>query len=253
MGAEAQTERMEQKERPARDRWPDERYEVGALLFRDDFAGDGGAPLKEWVPEMEAAGTVEARRGKLVIDVPRGCTVWFRPELSGPLLIEYDATAVQKGGPNDRVSDLNCFWMAQDPKRPGQLLESRRSGKFADYDALRTYYVGQGGNANTTTRFRRYVGTPGNRPLLPEHDLTAPEFLLRPNVKQRIRLVACGGLVQYWRDGRRLFEMTDPEPYTRGWFGLRTVHSHLEIERFRVLRLAPAAARAGTIGGGGAL
>ena len=60
MGAEAQTERMEREERPARDRWPDEHYEVGALLFRDDFAGDGAAPLKEWVPEMEAAGTVPA-------------------------------------------------------------------------------------------------------------------------------------------------------------------------------------------------
>ena len=35
--------------------------------------------------------------------------------------------------------------------------------RSATYDTLRTYYVGYGGNANTTTRFRRYDGT-GARP-----------------------------------------------------------------------------------------
>jgi hypothetical protein len=204
-------------------------------LYRDDFArGD----LRDWRADHEGVGTVEAARGHLNIDVPKGCTIWYRHELTGPLLIEYEATAVQRGGPNDRVSDLNCFWMAQDPRRPGRLLDVPRSGKFADYDSLRTYYVGLGGNSNTTTRFRRYIGRPGDRPLLPEHDLQTADFLIKPNVKQTIRLVACGSLIPYYRNDRLLFDVSDPAPYTRGWFGLRTVHNHLEIARFRVHRLA---------------
>ena len=35
-----------------------------------------------------------------------------------------------------------------------------RSGTFAEYNDLLTYYVGLGGNRNTTTRFRRYIGDP---------------------------------------------------------------------------------------------
>jgi hypothetical protein len=218
--------------------WPDSRFTVAEELHRDDFAS---GELRNWTAEQEKEGVVEVRRGKLVVDVPGGCTVWFRPELKGPLMIEYDATVVERGGANDRVSDLNCFWMAHDPRRAQKPVpDARRSGKFADYDDLKTYYVGLGGNANTTTRFRRYVGEPGNRPLLPEHDLTTPEYLIRPNLRQRVRLVACGRLIQFYRDEARVFELNDPEPYTRGWFGFRTVTSHLEFARFRVFRLNPA-------------
>ena len=107
------------------------------------------------------------------------------------------------GGPNDRVSDLNCFWMARDARSPDDIFATRRSGQFADYNQLRTYYVGLGGNGNTTTRFRRYIGDVENRPLLPEHDLRDPENLLKPNVPQLVRLVACGPLIGYQRDDKR--------------------------------------------------
>jgi hypothetical protein len=110
----------------------------------------------------------------------------------------------------------------------------RRGGAFREYDTLRTYYASVGGNANTTTRFRRYIGESDNRPLLPEHDLRAAEFLLVPNVPTRIRLVSDGRRVEVWRDGRRLFEFTDPEPYTSGRFALRTVASHLVVSDLRV-------------------
>lgn len=222
----------------------DPRYKVGPLLYQDNF--DSAADFStRWAVERENnEGTVEVRDRRLVIDVPRGCSVWFRTELTGPVLIEYDATAVSKGGKNDRVSDLNCFWMARDPARPGgRLLDGTlRGGAFAEYDTLCAYYVGLGGNANTTARFRRYIGKKGDRPLLPEHDLRATEFLLRPNIRQRVRLVSCDNLVQFWRDDRRLFELKDDAPYTSGWFALRTVTSHLHIEKFRVYRLLPSAA-----------
>jgi hypothetical protein len=182
---------------------------------------------------------VQSRDGKLVIDVPAGCTVWFKPVIKGPVLIEYEATVIKAVGPNDRVSDLNCFWMARDARSPKDIFATRRSGKFTDYNQLRTYYVGLGGNSNTTTRFRRYIGDVENRPLLPEHDLRDPKDLIVPNVPQTIRLVACGPLIQYYRDDRRLFELIDTEPYTSGWFGFRTVHNHMAIRRFRVYRLHP--------------
>jgi Domain of unknown function (DUF6250) len=197
----------------------------GKRLFSDDFTR-GLSPFI-WTVELEKGGSVDAKGGILSLDVPAGCTVWFRQELRGPVVIEYEATMIQRGGPNDRVSDLNCFWMARDAR-------VNRSGKFADYNTLRGYYVGQGGNTNTTTRFRRYIGDPVLRPLLPEHDLKAP--LLEPNTPMKIRLLADGSHIQYSYDGRVVFDFRDPEPYTRGWFGFRTTFSHIEIRNFRVTR-----------------
>ena len=216
----------------------DARYAIGPLLHRDDFSSG----LSQWSVDLERSGTVEAGRGVLDIDVPAGATVWLRTELRGPVMIEYEAIAVSEGGPNDRVSDLNAFWMATDPRRA----DGRpwpRSGAFSDYDGLLTYYVGQGGNGNTTTRMRRYVGETSNRPLLPEHDLSDAARMLVPNAPQTIRLVAAGGLIQYWRNGAKVFELDDPQPYARGWFGIRTTASHLRIRNVRIHALTPAVAR----------
>jgi hypothetical protein len=193
--------------------------------------------LQQWSIELEQPGTVRALDGVLEIDVPAGTTLWFKPELSGPIAIMFDATAIAAGGPNDRVSDLNVFWMARNKDGEPAPFAQPRSGAFADYNDLLTYYVGLGGNSNTTTRFRRYIGDPVSRPLLPEHDLSTPEFLLTPNRSQTIMLVADGPRIEYWRDGVRLLQYEDPSPYTRGWFAIRTVRSHLRIERLRVHRV----------------
>ena len=213
-----------------------EPWRLGRRLHADDF----GHGLDQWLIEAEKPAQVSVTAGLLDIDAPEGLTAWFRPELKGPVAIDYLAQAVSAGGPNDRVSDLNCFWMAADPRSPSDLLARPRSGAFSDYDQLQTYYVGQGGNANTTTRFRRYVGRDGDRPLLPENDRKGAEDLLRPNAVQRIRLIAFGGLIQYWRDGGKVFEYRDASPYARGWFALRTTRSHLRIRDFQVHALRPA-------------
>jgi hypothetical protein len=188
--------------------------------------------LSQWVGEQQPGGTVTVADGKLVISDKGGCTVWFRERLHAPVKITCTARVSAKG----RVSDLNCFWMASDPARPDDLFTAghKRDGKFATYDALRTYYVGYGGNSNTTTRFRRYDGS-GARPLLPAHDLSAPEFLLKPDHAYRITLIAgADGRVQFIRDGQVIFDWHDPEPLRSGWFGFRTVDSRLEISDFQV-------------------
>ena len=172
---------------------------------------------RAWPPKLAViwcSSLEDAKAGALVIDVPAGATIWFKPQLSGPVIIQYEAIMVKAGGPHDRVSDLNCFWMATDARSPGDLFATGRSGKFEDYNQLRTYYVGQGGNGNTTTRFRRYVGSADQRPLLPEHDLRSPQFLLKPNVSQVIQLVAWGSRIQYWRNGKLVFDFVDESPPT---------------------------------------
>jgi hypothetical protein len=199
-----------------------------APLFSDDFRGG----LAAWVIEQQPGGSVSAADGVLTIADAGGCTVWFREPLTAPVTIRYRATVSSAA----RVSDLNCFWMASDPARPGDLFGPGhgRTGKFATYDGLRTYYVGYGGNTNTTTRFRRYDGS-GARPLRPEHDLGGVEFLLRADHAYEIALVAgADGRVQFIRDGVVVFDWTDPEPLRRGWFGFRTVWSRIEITNFRV-------------------
>ena len=209
------------------------------VLFKDDFDND----LDNWFIEREKGGEVSALDGRLDIDVPAGCTVWFRPMLSGSIAIEYDATAVQAGGANDRVSDLNCFWMAHDPKHPDDLFASPRSGKFTDYNTLLLYYAGIGGNGNTTTRFRRYIGAAVERPLLPEHDLSEPKFMLQPNLTQKIRIVAARNTIELFRDGQQLFHLQDSEPYVEGWFAFRTTTRHFQIRGFRVFRIETSPSR----------
>ena len=191
--------------------------------------------VSAWRVEAESpAARVRDARDVIDIDTPGGLTLWYPRAITGPVTITFEAMAVSAGGANDHVSDLNAFWMATDPAAPGGSPVGRRSGKFEDYDTLLTYYVGIGGNRNTSTRMRRYVGRPGDRPLLPQHDRADAPALLVPNRWTRIRLIADGSRIAVERDGATLFTLTDAAPYARGWFGLRTTASHLRIRRVRI-------------------
>jgi hypothetical protein len=196
--------------------------------------------LGNWVIEQMPGGTAALRDGALVLEDEGGCTAWWKEKIAAPVEISYEATFVTAGGPHDRLSDLNCFWMAREAKGDIAPFASpaNRLGKFAEYDSLLTYYVGYGGNNNSTTRFRRYDGTAA-RPLRPEHDLSDKRVLLEPNRAYRIKLVARDGKAEYYRDGERIFEFTDPEPLKAGWFAIRTVRSHLVIKNLKIERLKP--------------
>jgi hypothetical protein len=203
------------------------------------------ADLSNWVVEQMPGGRVAGEQGELVIEDAAGCTVWWRHRLTAPVEITYTATMIRAGGPVDRVSDLNCFWMARDPRTPENLFAPGhgRTGKFETYDDLETYYVGYGGNENSTTRFRRYEGA-GVKPLRPEHDLQEERFLLEPNRPYQIRLVAKpDGTVQYYRDGELVFDFRDPHPLREGWFGFRTVWSHMRISEFAIKEAGTARSR----------
>lgn len=212
-------------------------FATDRLLHRDDFTGD----LQQWVVEQKPGGVVRVKDGALEIDDAAGCTVWFRERLNAPVVITYETTFIEAGGPNDRVSDMNCFWMASDPRHPTSLFYEghMRTGQFTSYNTLMTYYVSYGGNFNTTTRFRRYDGT-GARPLLPEHERTGPQFMLEGGKPYHIQLEAhLDGTIRYLRNGVLIYEWKDPQPITEGWFGFRTVNSHQRIRNFAVRRPTP--------------
>jgi hypothetical protein len=197
------------------------------VIASDDFMHG----LDKWVVEQMPGGAVTAENGVLTITDAKGCAVWLKQKLTAPVTISYEVTMRSDA----RVSDMNCFWMATDPKNPKDLFyaDHKRTGKFATYDGLNLYYVGYGGNANTTTRFRRYDGT-GNRPLLPEHDLADAPNLLKPDHTYKITLTAQDGEARFVCDGKILFSYKDPKPLTEGWFGFRTVQSKMVIKNFRV-------------------
>ena len=170
---------------------------------------------------------------------PKGLTLWRKEKMSGRVTIEYDAcVVVEKEG--DRLSDLNCFWMASDPKHPDNIWkrEKWRSGIFLNCYSLQLYYMGYGGNYNSTTRFRRYDGNeagitdPKVRPAILK-EYTDTEHLLKANHWYHIKITNENNRVSYYIDGKRLVDFRDAEPLTEGWFGFRTTLSRTRITNFR--------------------
>ena len=204
------------------------------LMYSEDFS-EG---MENWYPEIMPGGEVKVSDQAMEIDVPGGCTVWYLKKLNQPVMIEYEVVVLDEGGPNDRVSDLNCFWMAQDPENTDDFFKNseNRGGKFNNYNPLRLYYVGVGGHNNTKTRFRRYMGD-GTKPLLPEHDLSDEKHLIKANTLNKIRLAVFGNIVQYYRNGELIFDFYDPEPYSSGYFGIRTVENHMTVDNVKIYRL----------------
>ena len=193
---------------------------------------------ENWVVEQQPEGTVEFNNNSMEITDAEGCTVWFKYQLKGAVKIEYDVIVIDAGGKYDRVSDLNCFWMANDPTSPNDFFKNseQRQGKFTNYHALLQYYVGYGGHNNTKTRFRRYNGNE-NRPLLPEHDLSDKKFMIVPNKTIHIILIANTSEVKYIRNNKVVFNFQDDNPYTEGYFGIRTVNNHLKVFNLIITQL----------------
>lgn len=204
-------------------------YKRGKLLYQDDF--DNG--LKNWVIEIPSTphSAVTTKDNKMLIDVDGGATIWLNKKLSGNVEITYKRKVVVDSGRNDRLSDLNQFWMATDPRNKNLFT---RSGTFSEYDSLLLYYVGFGGNSNTTTRFRKYTGN-GERVLL--SDLTDKEYLLKPNKEYSIKIVLYNGVSKFFVDAKEFFSFRDGSPITEGYFAFRTTQSRQQIGGFRVYRL----------------
>lgn len=210
---------------------PKSTFKVGQLLFEETF--ENGRSISNWISEIQKpdSSSVAVKNGKLNIDVQGGATVWYKPLLTGNIQIEYDVTVVKQGGANDRVSDLNQFWMASDEQKDSPL---GRKGNFSEYDNLRLYYASIGGNNNTTTRFRKYLGT-SEKPLA--YDYTDKLHLLEPNKTYAIKITVFNGNVRFVVNNNTYFEYADTSPYPSGYFAFRTLSNHMLIDNFRVHKL----------------
>ena len=190
---------------------------------------------EDWVTEQKPGGSVAFNTTSLEIKDTAGSTIWYRTKLTSPLEINYSISVINDDDKNYRVSDLNCYWMANESNEDVAPYQShtRRHGAFSEYDSLYTYYVGYGGNNNSTTRFRRYDGTK-NRPLLPENDLRDQKHLLIGNHTYHIKLICKNNLTEYWCDGEKIFSFHDPKPLKSGWFAFRLLKNHVVVTDFKV-------------------
>lgn len=198
------------------------------LVFSDSFTHPLDTAV--WIVELEPlpGSSVAVHHGKLVLDTRGGATVWLNRRLKGNIRIEYTRRIPIEGKTNDRLSDMNQFWMATDPHNPNLFT---RNGKFETYDSLKLYYTGIGGNTNQTTRFRKYTGT-GERTLLQEY--TDTEHLLKPGHTYHIRIEVQNNTISFFVDGNRYFQYTDPNPLHEGYFGFRTTASRHEIDNIKI-------------------
>jgi rhamnogalacturonan endolyase len=201
------------------------------LLFSENFSGELNKTL--WLAEIEPIGksSVHTVKDQLIMDTAGGVTVWFKQKLDGNIRIEYDWKVLVDSGRNDRLSDLNQFWMASDPRNPNLFT---RSGKFETYDSLSLYYVGFGGNTNTTTRFRKYHGN-GQKPLLKEY--LDRKHLLKANQVYHISIVVLNEKMTFSVNDEVFFEYLDPNSLASGYFGFRSTQARHAISHFRVYRL----------------
>lgn len=202
---------------------------------------------KYWTVESESPDYQLTFRGDTAeIVSPLGLTLWRNEKMSGEVTIEYDACVMDEGKPGDRLSDLNCFWMASDPKHPADLWKRKkwRKGIFQRCYSLQLYYLGYGGNHNSTTRFRRYEGDergitdPAARPAILK-EYTDKKHLLTPNRWYHIRIVSRGNRISYYIDNELLVDFRDPQPLTSGWFGFRTTLSRTRITNFNYTAAQP--------------
>ena len=210
------------------------------LVYNDNFHD-----LDDWFVEAQSADTkVVSQENEMEVISPRGVTIWFNKKLNGPVRISYEANVIDQDGPYDRVSDLNCFWMAKDPENIGNFFTRSdwRGGSFGKYYSLKLYYVGYGGHDNTRTRFRKYDGdyqAYKNQDKRPEviREYTDPAHLIVPNQWHRIEIVVDEKNIQYIFNNEVLIDYNDPNPYSSGYFGLRTVNNHLKIRNFKIYRI----------------
>jgi len=201
---------------------------------------------KSWTIESESPDyRLHFLHDTIEVISPKGMTLWYNEKMEGRTVIEYDACLMDEGQEGDRLSDLNCFWMATDPvAKDGSVFQrlKQRSGTFRHCYTMQLYYMGYGGNHNSTTRFRRYHAEAKDNAqaqalsadqlpaILTEY--TDSAHLNVANRWRHIRIEADGMKVRYFIDGECIVDYRDPQPLTSGWFGVRTTWSRLRVANF---------------------
>ena len=210
-------------------------YSQGVGKNRVHFAN------QTWVLEDSSAeAVVEEKNGQLNIVSPDGLTLWCFQQLKGQYEISYAIMVVEEDGVYDRLSDMNCFWGAKDPECPNDFFARShwRNGEFKNYNTLKLFYVGYGGNENKTTRFRGQHGelyapdTANLKPLLKEY--TDEAHLLKPNHWYKIVITATDNITSFSCDGEELFNLKILNGQTDGYFAIRLWKNHVRFKDFKI-------------------
>lgn len=192
---------------------------------------------KYWQVESESKDYHVSFRGDTCeLISPKGLTLWRKEKMHQGMTLEYDACVVDEGQAGDRLSDMNCFWLASDPQARNLWERAAwRSGIFTRCYTLQMYYLGYGGNHNTTTRFRRYNGDEAavedsaRRPAILK-EYTDAAHLLKANHWYHIKIESTlSGRTRFYVDGECIVDYLDPQPLKNGWFGFRTTLSRTRI------------------------
>lgn len=201
------------------------------IIYYDDFSTL--LDKTRWIAEVEPSegSLVYTNNRSLILDTRKGVTLWLNKYLDGNLEIEFDREVLVDGGRNDRLSDMNMFWMATEKKYRKPFA---RKGVFEQYDSLSLYYAGIGGNTNSTSRFRKYEGD-GRKTLIREY--TDQPHLLVKNREYHIRIIVKNRSTSLWLNDECYFYFTDPYPLTGGYFGFRSTWSRQVIKNFKVYQL----------------
>lgn len=197
--------------------------------------------LADWISE-DSSGKLQITCIGDTMDIvsPGGLSLWYKERLTGNYEITYRVKVVGMGGQYDRLSDLNCFWAANDPQHPDDIFARGkwRNGVFQNYNTLNLFYVGYGGNENTTTRFRKYHGAYYGideakiKPLLKEY--TDAFHLLKPNRWYEICIRVADGKATFTVDKEELFRLPVGENEGDGYFALRLLQNHVRLYKFRI-------------------
>ncbi len=219
-----------------------------AMVLTSPLAAQSGLNRQQfnkyWNIESESPDYRVTFRGDTCeLVAPKGLTLWRKQPLTTNTIVEYDAQVVMEGRDSDRLSDLNCFWLASDPQRKDLWSRQQwRNGIFTRCYSLQMYYLGYGGNYNSTTRFRRYTGdergidSAAYRPAILK-EYTDARHLLLPNHWYHIKIESTNGRTRFYVDGECIVDYLDPTPLQRGWFGFRTTLSRTRITNFQARRV----------------
>ena len=263
-----QTGNEEASTRPVIKGYGEGLFEVGELIYANDFENEDDWWLQMEETEATAEPRVDYRNSFLEVLMPgRGATIWNRNKFSGNIAITYKvkapSTYVNELGVV--VRDINAFWHASHPGNADDIFDSEPyDGSFSSYHTLQGYYASIGGRDNTTTRFRRYPrakdGSSINHISLSARD-RLQEYLIKPNKTHSIQLVVFDDVIQYIVDGKVFYEIREGDTvriskadgtvdemqytvdqfpaYAEGWFGFRLVNTHHVYSVFKVYRLIP--------------
>ena len=197
--------------------------------------------LDKWTTEDQSAKMeISASGDTLELVIPKGLTLWYNERLTGNYEISYHISMLVNGGKYDRLSDLNCFWAANDPLHPNVIFTRKewRNGVFANYNTLNLFYVGYGGNQNTSTRFRRYKGefygidTEKIKPILKEY--SDPSHLLVANQWYHITIRVERDKTTFFVNDEALFSAPLMPKQGDGHFALRLLENHIRFTNFQV-------------------